>query len=75
MFQNKKLSTNKNKIKYDPTILDWTTTKLQKDLGKDASAANIRKLLKDWETRHSFGYREYCMVAVYYLQKKLRAKP
>lgn len=77
---------NEEKVTTDIILLDLNQetlrenreaiiTKLQKDLTKDASPANIRKLLKDWETRHSFGYREYCMVAVYYLQKKLRAKP
>ena len=77
---------NEEKVTTDIILLDLNQdtlrenraaiiTKLQKDLVKDASAANIRKLLKDWESLHLFGYRAYCMVAVYYLQKKLRAKP
>lgn len=76
---------NEEKVTADIKLLDLNQdtlrenraaiiTKLGVDLAKDASSTNIRKLLKDWETLHSFGYREYCMVVVYYLNKKLRAK-
>ena len=40
--------------------------------GKTCTKADIEKEIKRWNTKFDGQYREYCQVAIYYLQKRLR---